>query len=419
MLNGADITASDSLTIAAGAGTTGDLILTSATGDATVRSMLGEVNIFAEGTNHVINTIGSIVPFTDNTYTLGTTTNRWADAYIGPASLHFGDGTGDIAAIGAVAGAGGTGLSITGSLIPSTTETYDLGTATQRWNSIFVGPATINIAGPAGSNVVGTIGTDSDGIVFTESGFASPFITVGPEIVIGSTFAGAIGGWKLYPTGVATAAGYDLIARQNSTVIGGAPFGPEYSLIQAPLRSIGAGTGLTLSGTGTTGQALSLASIGAPATAGYPSSISINAQGQVTTLVPGSGSVGPLTAGTSATAYESQLVLYNTATHAMSYASNAYSCVIQDGSGTVVLDSTLRGRTYIVKQNGAIITFTHSLTANDGGFFVIVKNGNGVGSGGDISISGASGNTTVHQTTSTQNGQIVYVFWDGSALTAY
>jgi hypothetical protein len=126
-----------------------------------------------------------------------------------------------------------------------------------------------------------------------------------------------------------------------------------------------------------------------------------------------------LSAGTSAMAYQSQLVLYNTMTSAMSYASNAYSCVVQDGSGQIILDATMRGRTYIVKQNGAIITFTHSLTANDDGFFVMVKNGNGTGSGGDISISGASGNTTVHQTTSTQNGQIVYVFWDGATLTAY
>jgi hypothetical protein len=79
----------------------------------------------------------------------------------------------------------------------------------------------------------------------------------------------------------------------------------------------------------------------------------------------------------------------------------------------------MRGRTYIVTGGARTITFTTStLTANDAGFFAIVKNGNGT-NGGDITIAGATGNTKVHEATNTQSGQVVYVYWDGTALIAY
>jgi hypothetical protein len=262
MQDAQQINAIGSLTIVAGtdglavtAGITGDLNLTSATRD---------VNISA-GPTGAINTIGSIIPGYNNLYTLGTSAYRWADAYIGPASLHFGSTTEDIVSLGAIAGAGGTGLSISGSLMPSITQTYDLGTSAYRWNSI---------------------------------------------------------------------------------------------------------------------------------------SVALNAT-------------------PTAAAYQSQMVLYNTATSALSYDSDAYSCVLQTGSGTVAiaLATTERGRTYIVTA-ATTISFTPSLTANDGGFFVIIKNGKGL-NGGDITISGISGVTKVHETTSTQNGQIVYIHWNGTTLTAY
>jgi len=234
---------------------------------------------------------GDLIPSANLTYSLGTSANRWADAYIGPASLHFGAGTEDYAVIGAVGGPGGTGLRITGDLIPSATETYNLGTTTQRWNSIFVGPATINIAGPIGSGKVGTIGTDSDGIVFTESGFATPFLTVGPEILVGATLAGAIGGWQLSASGSATGTNYDLVAQQNGVVIGSGLTGPIYSLIQSQktnISSITAGAGISVIGSGTTSVTVSLAATGpGPITVSYPSSVSLNAYGQVTAIASG------------------------------------------------------------------------------------------------------------------------------------
>ena len=51
-------------------------------------------------------------------------------------------------------------------------------------------------------------------------------------------------------------------------------------------------------------------------------------------------------------------------------------------------------------------------------FFIKVRNGNGTG-GSDITISGPSGNTTIHAQTGAQNGGQVYVVWNGSTLTAY
>ena len=87
---------------------------------------------------------------------------------------------------------------------------------------------------------------------------------------------------------------------------------------------------------------------------------------------------------------------------------------------TVALATTSRGRTYIVTSAGAqTLTFTTAtLTANDVGFFVLVKNGNG-SLGGDITIAGATGNTVVHNQTAVQNGQVVICYWTGSALVAY
>jgi hypothetical protein len=290
---------------------------------------------------------------------------------------------------------------------------------------MYIGPATINISGPVGSGKVATIGTDSDGIVFTESGFATPFITVGPEILVGATLAGAIGGWQLNADGSATSPDYDLVVQQNGVVIGSGLTGPVYSLIQSQktnIKSITAGAGIDVIGSGTTGVTIALAGVGPGATTiSYPSLVSINEHGQVTAIAGGTGSVGTLTGLTTTSAHDSQLVFYNTTNQALSYASNAYSCVIVTTASTFALDPTMRGRTYIGTNNITSITFTHAdLSNNDAGFFVIVKNGSAQGNHDqDIIITGATGNTRVHEANGSQNGQMVYVYWNGTALIAY
>jgi hypothetical protein len=76
---------------------------------------------------------------------------------------------------------------------------------------VFIGPGTLNIAGPSGANA--TLGLDQNGIAYTKSGFATPFINIGPTIDI--LDPGAIGGWVLGPTGTLGASDYDLIAQQK------------------------------------------------------------------------------------------------------------------------------------------------------------------------------------------------------------
>jgi hypothetical protein len=114
------------------------------------------------------------------------------------------------------------------------------------------------------------------------------------------------------------------------------------------------------------------------------------------------------------------LVLFNTATNALSYDTNAYSAVVQAAPATVALATTMRGRTYIVTSTGAqTLTFTTAtLTANDVGFFVLLKNGNATG-GGDITIAGATGNLVVHNKTATTSGGVGYLYWNGTSLVAY
>ena len=88
---------------------------------------------------------------------------------------------------------------------------------------------------------------------------------------------------------------------------------------------------------------------------------------------------------------------------------------------TIALTSASRGNTYILTSaaGGATQAFSQTgLVAGDAGFYVNVKNGNGT-NGGDITITGATGNTVVHNQTLIQNGQTVVLYWNGSAFVAY
>jgi len=92
---------------------------------------------------------------------------------------------------------------------------------------------TLNISGPIGSNVVGTLGTDQNAIVYTEYGFATPFINIGPSINAIDN-PGDIGGWVIAPTGILGSPDYDLVAQQKlpgASVPAGLT-GPIYSLIK-------------------------------------------------------------------------------------------------------------------------------------------------------------------------------------------
>ncbi|NBO26451.1 MAG: collagen-like protein [Actinobacteria bacterium] len=186
---------------------------------------------------------------------------------ISAAAIHFG-GT---AAIGST----GADLLVSGSLIPSSSLTYNIGGNTHRWNEVYIGPGTLNIAGPAGSSA--TIGTDQAGIIYTQSGFASPSVIVGPQP--GAT--GAVGGWYVNSTGP-TGSDYDLIAQQNVNTAGGGLTGPVYSLLKK------AGTGITIAG-----ATISIANTGVVGGAYTNANVTVNPQGQITSIANGSGTLGP------------------------------------------------------------------------------------------------------------------------------
>ena len=134
----------------------------------------------------------------------------------------------------------------------------------------------------------------------------------------------------------------------------------------------------------------------------------------------GPSSLGALAATPAATAYQNQLVMFNTATNSLSYDTQAYGVQVGTAPSTIALATTQRGRIFILTSAGAqTVTFTTAtLTANDVGFFVKVKNGNANG-GGDLTIAGATGNTTVHNNTATVTSGMTILYWTGAALVAY
>lgn len=120
-------------------------------------------------------------------------------------------------------------INVNSSIIPTSNILYDLGSPSYKWREIFMGPGTLNIAGP--TDIDGTIGTDQSGIIYTQSGFATPFINIGPSI--NELNPGAIGGWVIAPSGTLGEEDYDLVIQQKlpgvSIPVG--LTGPTYSLI--------------------------------------------------------------------------------------------------------------------------------------------------------------------------------------------
>jgi hypothetical protein len=130
-------------------------------------------------------------------------------------------------------GTTGTNLSINSDILPQINNIYSLGATGSRWKEVFIGPGTINIAGPTGSLNPATLGSDLQGVAYTERGFASPFVNVGPII----STSGAVGGWQIGPTGTPGTSNFDLIIQENTA---SGLTGPVYSLFKTPVaRAIG------------------------------------------------------------------------------------------------------------------------------------------------------------------------------------
>jgi len=120
-------------------------------------------------------------------------------------------------------------INVSGNIIPTSTNTFTLGKTGSTWQELYVGPGKINISGPTGYNKFGKIGTNLEGIVYTELGFTTPFINVGPAIDPYNP-VGTIGGWHIYSTGPTGNEIDDIVAQQINYNTGGFT-GSVYSLI--------------------------------------------------------------------------------------------------------------------------------------------------------------------------------------------
>jgi len=92
--------------------------------------------------------------------------------------------------------------------------------------------------------------------------------------------------------------------------------------------------------------------------------------------------------------------------------------VIATSGTAIVLTPTTRGKTFILTGTVPQAFSTPGFTLADADFFVVVHNGNATG-GGDINMTGMTGTTIIHNKTSTANGGIVYLYWNGSGLVGY
>ncbi len=199
-------------------------ILGAGVGAIVVNSPTGSNNIYYSTALTVDNSTqitsnASIVPGLDLTYSLGTTALRWKDVRVGTGSVYIGDLR--------LSSDNQSNLILNGGLYPSADQTLTLGSTAKRWKELYLGPGTLNIAGPTGSTAVATIGSDNNSIAYSQYGFATPFINIGPAV--GST--GAVGGWNIASTGTQGTTSFDLVVQQNTAT---GPIGQIYSLINNP-----------------------------------------------------------------------------------------------------------------------------------------------------------------------------------------
>jgi hypothetical protein len=105
---------------------------------------------------------GAFIPYLDNTYQLGSENHRWIDLYVGPGSIKIG---------GFINGAKGSQSQQTvdqvtlsyadgnlvidkpvanfGSMVPNTNNILELGSSSNRWKDIWLGPNSIHIGSPS------------------------------------------------------------------------------------------------------------------------------------------------------------------------------------------------------------------------------------------------------------------------------
>ena len=121
-------------------------------------------------------------------------------------------------------------INISSNMIPTDNNTYTLGAIGLRWKEIFMGPGSLNISGPTGF-IDATIGSNLAGIAYSQFGFVTPFLNIGPNIDPLSP-VGTIGGWNIRGIGPTGGNFTDLVAQLIDGTTGAGFTGQIYSLIK-------------------------------------------------------------------------------------------------------------------------------------------------------------------------------------------
>ena len=180
--------------------------------------------------NTQIDISANLIPSTTNTFSLGSTGNTWQNLYIGSASGPTGSiyiGNSFISATGPTGNKDTPNLFTNSSFVPTTNNTYTLGASGSSWKSVYIGPGTLYFQGPTGT--VATLGSNLSGIIYTQYGFATPFVNIGPNINPSVPY-GTIGGWQISGTGP-TGQNFTQLNAQVIKSDGSGLTGQIYSLI--------------------------------------------------------------------------------------------------------------------------------------------------------------------------------------------
>ena len=169
-----------------------------------------------------ISVSGSVIPETTNTYDLGTAAKMWKDIYVSSGSIKFVDPStnGVVASIGVDADGN---QNISGSILPDADATYDLGSSTKEWNNLYIdGTANIDsLTLSSGATVTAVL--DEDGMGTNSATSLSTQQSI-----------------KAYVDAQVTAQDVDISTDSGTVAID----------LDSETLSIAGGTGITTSGTG-------------------------------------------------------------------------------------------------------------------------------------------------------------------------
>jgi hypothetical protein len=262
-------------------------------------------------------------------------------------------------------GAGNTGTDIifSGNLIPDLTNTYTLGRPDLTWKDINIGPGTVTFVYPGGSTAA-TISANIASIVYTETGFATPFINIGPAIDQFLPF-GTASGWQIGSTGTLGQPDFDLITQ----AVGATGLtGPIYSLIKNPGPQGATGSTGATGATGSTGSTGAQGVTGSRLPIGNTITVDcVYGDNTIATTNPYSYPFKTITAGLTAAGFTGgQLVIINAGTYNESIIIPPNTSLEGTGTQAVIIQQLgVTGATTLIKVNSncRVENFTANLSS--------------------------------------------------------